>query len=229
MAIAQIMRNVSGFLSTPSVFSGLEQLMRLVVSSFVEICTLIEDLGSNSGMIGLPRPCVADVLPFPTTNREVSGRNRAMTSKKHADAVVRNQKIERHPHRCISNPLRTGPKLGGVLRTKDMMPEVLPRSAGVNKSPRTPNVMANVPDIPAACKMRKHNRAGNDGDRASPMSAPRYMAKQTATVGRLPIVSAELPTIVGAIAATMRYTVMVRLMLATETWKWSASCGIAGK
>lgn len=56
--------------------------------------------------------------PFPTSFRDVSGRNSAMLSRQTPDAMHKNQNIQGHPAANVKAPPRIGPKLGAIVILK---------------------------------------------------------------------------------------------------------------
>lgn len=77
--------------------------------------------------------------------------------------------------------------------------------------------------------MRRPSSAEYDFDRAIARLAQKYILKMIKYTGRRPMISAASPTSDGAIVATAKYVVMVKLILLTETPNVLARVGIAGK
>lgn len=67
---------------------------------------------------GVRRYLGGGIEPFPTSFREVSGRNSAMMRRQNPDAMHKNQNIQGQPAANVKAPPRIGPRLGAIVILK---------------------------------------------------------------------------------------------------------------
>ena len=118
-------------------------------------------LRPTTGITGL-RWRATVMLPFPATDRSVSGRNNAIQRRQIVTKITMNHWVDLQPKVWDNAPPTAGAMHGASMGPRLNIPKYPPRSLGVDISPMTPAPKAIVLALPPDWKHRSSNSSQNE-------------------------------------------------------------------